>query len=61
MVVTVKQSILGNSFYELRWFPYKNSKIELFITALTKEQVLKDYENNQTRIGRISVGHGGRL
>lgn len=44
MQITIKQSILGNKFYELRWFPYKNSNIELFITALTKEQLIKDFE-----------------
>lgn len=43
MKIIVKQSVLGNPFYELRWSPYKNSKIELFITASTVEQLIKDY------------------
>ena len=47
MKIKCKKSILGNIFYELRWKPYKNSKIELFVSALTEKEVLEKYEKSK--------------
>ena len=47
MIVSIKKSVLGNPFYELRWKPYKNSKIELFVSALTGKELLEKYEKSK--------------
>ncbi len=44
--ITTETSILGNIFYRLTWFPYIDSNIKLFKSALTIEELIEYYNKN---------------